>query len=111
MLKDLVAAEQTARKTEGGYWIASLDPDAASTSLTGSVHIGRTDGPRRAALLSDAVSRSVTHLDVHSIWADLLESLFDQGPLACIEPFDWSNMPTPLADGSHEQQQVTTPGP
>jgi hypothetical protein len=86
LLNDLVAAERIARNTEGGYWIASLDPDAASHSVTGSIHVGPNDGQvRTAALLSDGVSRSVTHLHIHSTWSDLLDALLNQGPLACIE--------------------------
>jgi hypothetical protein len=86
LLNELVAEERTVRNTEGGYWIASLDPDAASRSLTGSVPIGQADGQvRRAALLSDGVSRSVTHLRVYSTWAYLLEALFEPGPQGCID--------------------------
>jgi hypothetical protein len=44
LLNELIAAERAVRNTEGGYWIASLDPDAARHSLCGSVHIGLDDG-------------------------------------------------------------------
>jgi hypothetical protein len=40
---------------------------------------------RRVALISDGVSRSVTHLGIHPTWADLLEALFDHGPQASID--------------------------
>jgi hypothetical protein len=82
----LIAAERAVRNAEGGYWIASLDPDAARHSVCGSVHIRLDDGQvRSAALLSDGLSRSVTHLAIHGTWADLLQALLDPGPQSCID--------------------------
>ncbi len=86
LLDELVAAERAVRNTEGGYWIASLDPGAAGQSLTGSLPIGPDHGHlKTAALLSDGVSRSVTHLHLYRTWGDLLDALLHAGPQACID--------------------------
>jgi hypothetical protein len=106
LLNELIAAERAVRNTEGGYWIASLDPpDAARPSLSGSVHIGLDDGQvRAAALLSDGLNRSATHLAIHGTWADLLQALLDPGPQSCIDAVREVERATLKADASHEQQ-------
>lgn len=84
--RDLVAAERNARNLDGGYWIASLDPQAALQSLTGSAVIGPSEeGVRRAGLMSDGLARSVTHLGLYPGWGELLADLATRGPKACIE--------------------------
>ena len=82
----LVQAERALRNTEAGYWIASLDPQAASHSLAGAAPIGIHPGEvRSAALLTDGLGRSVTHLGIHKTWDALLRALLEAGPHSCID--------------------------
>ncbi len=83
---ELVANEQAARNTSGGYWIASDVPRAAYESLTGTCELGASAGAvRRFALLSDGVERGVSVLGVYPSWAKLLHSLVHDSPIACIQ--------------------------
>jgi hypothetical protein len=84
-IRALHTAEREARNRDGGYWIAADDPDAALHSLTG--HYSLTDpvtAARRVALISDGITRALTHLQIYSDWRHLLEDLFDPGILATI---------------------------
>jgi hypothetical protein len=70
-----VRLQQGLRNCEGGYWIASTDPKAAHMALTGSIPLGQV---RRAALLSDGVTRFV-EFDLGT-WGELLGILDTYGP-------------------------------
>jgi len=86
LVGQLVTAERAVRNTEGGYWIASHDPDAAHHALVGTCAIGTGPGEvHRLALLSDGLERAVTVLGVHRSWDELLHALVTEGPAACID--------------------------
>jgi hypothetical protein len=70
-----VRLQQGLRNCDGGYWIASTDPKAAYMALTGSIPLGQV---RRAALLSDGVTRFV-EFDLGT-WGELLGILDTYGP-------------------------------
>jgi hypothetical protein len=70
-----VRRQREARNKPGGYWIASTDPDAAAHALTGNVPISDV---RRAALLSDGVTRFVEF--GLGTWGELLGILDTYGP-------------------------------
>jgi hypothetical protein len=70
-----VRLQQGLRNCESGYWIASTDPKAAHMALTGSIPLGQV---RRAALLSDGVTRFV-EFDLGT-WGELLGILDTYGP-------------------------------
>ncbi|GGO62596.1 hypothetical protein GCM10012289_07630 [Nonomuraea cavernae] len=68
------------RNRDGGYWVASADPQAAENALTGSVP---TDAVRATALLSDGASRLVDLFGLAS-WRRLLDILENEGPAELI---------------------------
>lgn len=70
-----VRLQQSLRNVPGGYWIASASPEAADEALTGSVP---AEHVRRAALLSDGVTRFV-EFDLGT-WKELLGILDTYGP-------------------------------
>ncbi len=71
-----LAAKRRVRNTDGGYWIAAAEPEAAAHAITGSVPPGRL---RRAALLTDGASRLVDDYGYAS-WAGMLDLLEHAGP-------------------------------
>lgn len=75
-----VRLQRELRNQPGGYWIASTDPKAAEEAITGSIPL--TD-IRRAALLSDGVTRFV-EFDLGT-WHELLGILDTWGPTAVFE--------------------------
>jgi hypothetical protein len=72
---EFVRLQQTLRNHPDGYWIASSDPKAASEAITGSIPLRDV---RRAALLSDGVTRFV-EFDLGT-WTELLGILDTYGP-------------------------------
>lgn len=70
-----VRLQQTLRNHPDGYWIASTDPRAAEEALTGNIALKEV---RRAALLSDGVTRFV-EFDLGT-WGELLGILDTYGP-------------------------------
>lgn len=70
-----VRLQQSLRNVEDGYWIASTAPEAADMALMGSIPL---DQVRRAALLSDGVTRFV-EFDLGT-WSELLGILDTYGP-------------------------------
>jgi hypothetical protein len=83
--RELVQAERAARNVQGGYWIASDDPEATEHAITGSRPIGEApESLRRIALLSDGVERGLSLFGLWSSWDKLLGALDDDGPEAVI---------------------------
>lgn len=74
-----VREQQPWRNRPGGYPVASTDPQSAHEAVTGSI-----PGVRRAALLSDGVTRFAEF--GLGTWAVLLALLADGGPA---DLFDW----------------------
>jgi hypothetical protein len=62
---------EASRNQDGGYWVASTNPDAAHQAVTGAFDIVSV---RSAALLTDGASRWVDRFELGS-WADLLAAL------------------------------------
>lgn len=75
-LRKYVETMRTHRNREGGFWIASTDPDAARHSLTGTVHIEEI---RSVALLTDGASRAVDRFNLMT-WTSLIAVLESRGP-------------------------------
>ncbi|MER6433041.1 hypothetical protein ABT272_35760 [Streptomyces sp900105245] len=80
-LQHLVLAQREVRNTPAGYWIAGTNPESAQHALTGSTELTRV---RRAAAMSDGVSRLVTEYGM-STWDEVFETLQAGGPHALIE--------------------------
>jgi hypothetical protein len=64
------------RNHDGGFWIASSDPDAANHALTGVLH---PNDAQIVALLSNGASRPVVSFDLLS-WDYAIEELAAGGP-------------------------------
>lgn len=64
------------RNREGGYWVASAQPEAADQAMTNSLP---NDQVRRLAVLSDGASRPVD-LFQQATWKDTLDLLTTGGP-------------------------------
>ncbi|WP_129667036.1 protein phosphatase 2C domain-containing protein [Phytoactinopolyspora endophytica] len=75
-LREYIAEWRRHRNVEGGFWVASSQPDAAAHALTGTVPLADVSA---AALLSDGASRLVDRFGLLS-WRDLLDLLDNQGP-------------------------------
>jgi len=80
-LADAVKAERTQRNVRGGYWIASMNPDAAARGLQG--HVNRKE-LLRAALLSDGAAAAVERYDLMD-WRSALDMMERHGPQAVIQ--------------------------
>jgi hypothetical protein len=83
-VRTLHEAEQATRNSNDGYWIAADDPRAASHSLTGQYALSNAEPVRRLALVSDGITRAVTHLHLYHDWRELSNSLFEPGIPATI---------------------------
>jgi len=68
------------RNKEGGFWVATSDPEAARHALTGSIARSRV---RRAAVLSDGASSLVDRFNL-ATWTELLSTMANDGPHALI---------------------------
>jgi hypothetical protein len=66
-----------------GYWIASVDPQAAFEALTGSVPLSGPGRLRRAVLLTDGASCAVDEYGLLD-WAPLLDLVSTAGPAELI---------------------------
>lgn len=67
------------RNVPGGFWVAGNNPAAAGHALVGTVPVA---GLRRAALLTDGVTRLVERYDWS--WRDLVSALDETGPAEVI---------------------------
>lgn len=76
-----IAGVQAARNRDGGFWVASTDPEAAYRAVTGSIALNDV---HRIALLSDGASRWVERFGAGT-WSDLVAELVAAGPDAVIE--------------------------
>jgi hypothetical protein len=72
----LVRAQRAHRNRAGGFWAAAAEPAAAGQALTGSAPARRL---RRAALLTDGLTRAVVPYRTHT-WQTLLDELAVVGP-------------------------------
>ncbi|WP_158708124.1 integrase [Streptomyces sp. NRRL F-2890] len=79
-VSELVRVQQGLRNVEGGYWVASTSPQAASEALSGTVPLERV---KRAALLTDGATRLVDTFSSLT-WRQLLNLLEEKGPAALI---------------------------
>jgi hypothetical protein len=75
--REFIDALRSLRNRDGGFWMASADPEAAARALTGSV--ARVDASA-AAVLSDGATRLVDRFGL-ATWDDLLATLRDGGPM------------------------------
>ncbi|MCW2915763.1 MAG: hypothetical protein JWN52_3831 [Actinomycetia bacterium] len=64
------------RNQPGGFWVASINPAAATQALTGSVPLDQVEA---VALLSDGATRTADRFGL-STWADVLAVLRKDGP-------------------------------
>lgn len=80
-LVSMKKAEQAARNTPGGYWIAASDPGAVDHALTGAMPISSV---RRTAVLSDGATRAVDPFGLHD-WRTLLDLVSVRGPVAVLD--------------------------
>lgn len=71
-----VADVEAARNVEGGFWVASTDPDAASHAVTCTVEIADVT---RLAVLTDGAARYVEQFALGD-WTALLDVLDGPGP-------------------------------
>lgn len=62
-----------------GYWVASVNPDAAYHAVAGTLPLTGPGRVRRAALLTDGASCAVEMFALYD-WAGLLDVLTDHGP-------------------------------
>jgi hypothetical protein len=63
--------------TDGGFWVASTNPDAAHEAITGIA-----DGVTHVTLLTDGVTRLVEYYGYS--WTDIFELLGKEGPSGLI---------------------------
>lgn len=70
------AGVSAARNTEGGFYVASTQPEAAYHAVTGSFPL---DSVRRVAMLTDGASRLADYFRV-STWAEIMDTLSTRGP-------------------------------
>ena len=75
-LREYVETMRSYRNRPGGFWVASVDPDAAREATSGTVPL---DGLRAATLLSDGASRLVDRFHL-ATWPELLKILAEDGP-------------------------------
>lgn len=75
-LRQYVETLRSYRNTDGGFWVASSDPAAATHALTGAVPVATL---RAVALLSDGASRIVDRFGLAD-WTDVLKLLAEEGP-------------------------------
>lgn len=81
----LLAAERAMRNRDDGYWIAADCPRAALHALTGEYDLADPSAaPVRIALVSDGITRAVTHLQLYDSWHELIENLVRLGIPATI---------------------------
>ncbi|MEV0082935.1 hypothetical protein [Saccharopolyspora sp. NPDC050642] len=73
--------ELASRNREGGYWIASSDPDAAAHSLTGSAPVDQVE---RVAVCSDGAMRALDLTPIDTT-AGVLRVLREAGPGGLVE--------------------------
>jgi Protein phosphatase 2C len=64
--------------TDGGFWVASTNPDAAHEAITGIA-----DGVTHVTLLTDGVTRLVEYYGYS--WTDIFELLGKEGPSGLIQ--------------------------
>lgn len=79
-LLDMKRGELAARNVEGGYWIASTNPDAADHALTGEF---AADAVSRIGMFSDGAARLVDLFKVHT-WSTALDMVERRGPDALL---------------------------
>jgi hypothetical protein len=79
-LSRLVACQTETRNTEGGWWVAASEPEAAYHAQTLSVP---TSVVRRVAVLSDGATRPVDQMGIYQ-WAEYLDMLDKRGPAGLI---------------------------
>ncbi|MGO1056463.1 protein phosphatase 2C domain-containing protein [Crossiella sp. CA198] len=75
-LKKYIESMRHHRNQEGGFWVASTDPDAAAEAIVGQVESRQV---RALALLSDGATRLVDRFDLMS-WDGLMDLLEQGGP-------------------------------
>lgn len=80
-LRALVANQTATRNREGGWWVAAALPEAARHAVAKSYL--RRD-VRRAAVMSDGVTRPVDQMKIYS-WPEYLDLLDKLGPAGLIE--------------------------
>lgn len=76
MLAQLQDAERAARNTEGGYWIAETDPNAAHHALTQTYP---RDQVRGLLLLTDGAAVAVDQYASPPTWSEFLRQIDDEG--------------------------------
>lgn len=81
LLNQLVEAEQNARNTDDGYWIAAYESVAAEHAVVGTVSLHRSElGPTTVALLSDGLDRAIRPFHIHDSYERFLAELQEAGP-------------------------------
>jgi DNA-binding GntR family transcriptional regulator len=90
----LVAVQRRLRNQQGGYWVASTNPNAADEAITGSVDLAKVT---QAALLTDGASRLVDTFGALT-WAQLLDLLRIEGPAALIARTREAELTDPLGE-------------
>jgi hypothetical protein len=85
LLRELVEAEQNARNTNDGYWIAAYDSDAAQHAVAGTLSLDRSQpDPTVVAFLSDGLDRAVRLFPIHNSCERFLDALKNDGPGSAI---------------------------
>lgn len=84
--------ELASRNVEGGYWIASVLPEAAAHAHTGSTAL--TD-VRQVAVCSDGAMRALTLTEL-ATYADVMQTLQAEGPRSLIKQVRQSERNDPL---------------
>jgi hypothetical protein len=79
-LTDYITAMRAHRNKPGGFWVASVDPQAADEAVTGSIPVSDVES---SALLSDGASRNADLFHLTD-WAGLLTTLAKEGPTALL---------------------------
>jgi Protein phosphatase 2C len=74
--REYIESLRAHRNRPGGFWVASIEPDAAAQALTGSVPRTKV---RAAAVLSDGASRLVDRFGL-ATWRGALKTLDALGP-------------------------------
>jgi hypothetical protein len=96
------AVVRSKRNVEGGFWVASTNPEAAYKAISGAA-----EGPTHAALLTDGVTRLISHYGYE--WQDLFVMLDRDGPAGLIRQVREAELKSPpTANGFGKQHDDAT---
>ena len=76
--KKLIDKESESKNKEGGYWVASLNPEAADHAICGEITYNEDDSVIIAAA-TDGLCRLFTHFNSYSNLAEIAQRVWEDG--------------------------------